>query len=464
VIARANIVPAACAILAIGCLAGLWRAVAVLGVQVPLDPNEGWNAYHALAAMDGGTLYPPAGSFLFNNYPPLSFYFVGTLGSTVGDEIMAGRIVALAAVFGLCAGMFVVLRNMAVDIWNAVFAVLVFLAGLLVFSDYVGMDDPQLLGHAVAIAGLVLFFNRERDVASTAAAAALMALAWFVKHNLVALPLACAIWLGSYDRRRAVWFCAAGLAFGMAGLITFRLAYGVELLSQLASPRPYSLANVTGSVGSWLVWGGASAAVAAVLSYRQRTDRDVMFSALYALIAVLVGVLFSGGAGVDSNVWFDAAIALALTTGLALERWPRAAPVMIAAGVLPLVAGLVLAYDPAWRGRDYWLHPYADDAEVARGDIAFLKAHQGPALCEMLSLCYWAGKPAEVDVFNLGQAYATGARSDDALIRRIAARHYRAVQFDSLDDFALGPRVRQAFERAYRVDHADDNGVFLVPR
>ena len=29
----------------------------------------------------------------------------------------------------------------------------------------------------------------------------------------------------------------------------------------------------------------------------------------------------------------------------------------------------------------------------------------GPALCEMLSLCYWAGKRAEVDVFNLGQAY-----------------------------------------------------------
>ena len=29
-----------------------------IGLRVPLDPNEGWNAYHALAAMTGAPLYP----------------------------------------------------------------------------------------------------------------------------------------------------------------------------------------------------------------------------------------------------------------------------------------------------------------------------------------------------------------------------------------------------------------------
>jgi hypothetical protein len=82
----------------------------------------------------------------------------------------------------------------------------------------------------------------------------------------------------------------------------------------------------------------------------------------------------------------------------------------------------------------------------------------------MMSLCYWAGKKAEIDVFNLGQAYATHTRSEDSLLRLIAAHYYGAAEFDSLADFALGPRVRKAFDRFYRIDHADENGVFLVPR
>src|SRR5262249_31453006 len=109
-------------------------------------------------------------------------------------------------------------------------------------------------------------------------------------------------------------------------------------------------------------------------------------------------------------------------------------------------------------------HPFADDVESAQTDIAFLKGHTGPAFCETMSLCYWAGKRAEVDVFNLGQAYATNARDEASLIREIEAHRYTAVQFDSLSDFALGPRGRRAFDRFYRVDHAGDNGAFLVPR
>ena len=42
---------------------------------------------------------------------------------------------------------------------DALFAALLFVAGLLVFTDYVGMDDPQLLAHAVAIGGLALLLR-----------------------------------------------------------------------------------------------------------------------------------------------------------------------------------------------------------------------------------------------------------------------------------------------------------------
>jgi hypothetical protein len=82
----------------------------------------------------------------------------------------------------------------------------------------------------------------------------------------------------------------------------------------------------------------------------------------------------------------------------------------------------------------------------------------------MLSLCYWASKRGEVDVFNLGQAYATHMRDQRPLLALIEARHFRVLEFDSLDEFALGPDARQAVLNAYRVDHTDDNGVFLLPR
>ena len=29
---------------ALFCILGLWRAIAIMGLRLPLDPNEGWNA------------------------------------------------------------------------------------------------------------------------------------------------------------------------------------------------------------------------------------------------------------------------------------------------------------------------------------------------------------------------------------------------------------------------------------
>ncbi len=445
-------------VLALGCALGLARVMAVAGLHVPLDPNEGWNAYHTAAAMSGGHLYPDRASFLTNNYPPLSFYIVGLFGA---DHIVAGRIVALLALAAVSASIFAAARMMGTGRPAALFGALWFVAGLLVFTDYTGMDDPQLLGHAVAMAGFLLLLR-----GNVAGAALAMTFALFVKHNLVAMPVAALIWLALFDRRSALRFAAWGLGVGLAGLVVFRLIYGMGLLGQLNSPRLFSFALLGENIAAWTLWGGAALAVMTALLVVRRDDRHVALCALYALAAVLVGAFFSGGAGVDMNVWFDAAIALALGAALAIDGFERPLHRTLAAFAytVPLVCGLALAYDGEWLERDFWLHPARDEASAAADDIDFLRAHDGPALCEMLSLCYWAGKRAEADVFNLGQAFATRARSDEALVRLVDARYFRAVEFDSMDDFALGPRVKDAFARNYRVDHEDDEGVFLVPR
>jgi hypothetical protein len=438
------------AALLIACVAGLARIVATTGLHAPLDPNEGWNAYHTLSAMSGGPLYPGAGSFFTNNYPPLSYYIVGAVGWFTGDEIVAGRIVSLLALLAVAGGIFLAARRMDAGRDASLFGALWFVLGLLVFGDYVGMDDPQLLGHAVAMAGFVLLLRG--NISGTALA---MTLALFVKHNLVAMPLACLVWLALTDRKAAMRFACWGIGFCVAGLILFRIVYGVSLLQTLASPRLYSFATLSENLSAWAVWGGAGLAVMAALLLVRRNDRDVALCAIYAFAAVLLGVFFAGGAGVDTNVWFDGAIALSLGAALALDRFARSTHKALAAFayVLALACGLALHWD------DVMQRPQPADT-----DIAFLKNHPGPALCEMLSLCYWAGKRAEVDVFNTGQAFATGRRGDAALIRLIASRRYRAMEFDSMDDFALGPRVKDAVLANYRIDHEDDSGTFLLPR
>jgi hypothetical protein len=86
-------------------------------------------------------------------------------------------------------------------------------------------------------------------------------------------------------------------------------------------------------------------------------------------------------------------------------------------------------------------------------------------LCETLALCYWANKRPEVDVFNVGQQFETKERGDDEFVRRLTQQFYATIQFKSLtDDFKLTPRVRDVLLRAYRIDHEDALGVFLLPR
>jgi hypothetical protein len=418
-------------------------------------------------AMSGSALYPASDTLLYNNYPPLSYYIVGGLGLLIGDNIVAGRILSLIATFAVASGIILSARRMKVDIGCAAFASLLFVAGLLVFTDYVGMDDPQLLGHALAMAGLVVLLKEPRSLRAVMGAALLMTIAGFIKQNLIALPAALALWLALYDRRSALQFVLPGFALALAGLLIFRMSIGTDLLGHLDSPRLYSFDFLTSAVGSWLVWSNIPLFGLAALFVIRRDDKHVVFAALYAFVAVLIGVLFAGGGGVDMNIWFDAIIALSLGTALTLDRLATSDRLRAVAAIvyaLPLAAGIALNWDDTWIERDFWLHPMSDEVTMARTDIAFLKAHEGPALCEMLSLCYWAGKREEADVFNLGQAYATHARNDDTLVSLLNQRRYKSIEFDSLDDFALTPRVKQVLLRDYRIDHQNDDRVFLVPR
>ena len=419
------------------CFAGLWRVMVLIAVHIPLDPNEGWNAYHAASAMAGGPLYPPSSSFMINNYPPLSFYVVGAVGRVLGDNIIAGRIVSLLSLAVVSFGLFKIAIRMGCQKFEALFASSLLVAGLLVFTDYVGMNDPQILAHAIAVMGFLLMLRDPVRTRNLAAAALLFVLAAFVKHNVIVMAMSVTAWLAVADWRSAMRLAAFGLFFAVLGLVLFYLCYDRSLLTLLQSARSYAWENLREGLGNWLRWSAVSLVGMVVLFVIRGRDKYVRLCAIYAVFGILLGVLFLGGSGVDANVLFDADIALALGGALLLNRLnsqPRAAFAAVAY-VLPMLAAIGMTVDESWHGGNFWLHPMQAEAIVAQEDIRFLAARKGPGLCEMLSFCYWAHKPASVDVFNVGQQFETGARSDRLLTEQIEARQFAVIQFDP--EFAL---------------------------
>jgi hypothetical protein len=451
-------------LLALGVAVGLMHVACVIGIHVPLDPNEGWNAAFADLAMRTGSPYPPTQSYLVNNYPPLSFYLVGALGKVTGDAIVAGRFVALAAFLAVTLGIDAVARRMGCTRTEALFAALLFAAQLMLTTDYVGMDDPQLLGHAVAMGGLLLALREPRTPRDMVFAAALFVLAFFVKHSLVALPVAVAAWLVLAERRLAVTFAVSGVVFLLFGMGVFKSVFGTDLFAQLDSARSFSFANVAQGLAQWLAWSAIPLAGAVALFVIARHEREAMLCVLYASVSVAIGAYFFGGAGVDANAMFDADIALALSMGVLLNR--------LGAGVLRAGAALLLLVpvaigvthlDADWMESDYWWHPMAVERGEAAAEIALIRAAPGPVLCDMLSLCVWAGKPAEIDTFNMQQAFVTGRRSDRPLAEAIAEHHYGLIALET-DAPALTQRIRDAVARHYRPVRRDQDRVFYAPR
>src|SRR5512135_3213524 len=205
-------------VLTLGCAAGLIHVVSVVGLRVPFDPNEGWNAYFAELAMRTGSPYPPAGGFLVNNYPPLSFYLIGRLARINGDAIVMGRVVSLLSVSVTAFGIGRILAFMGCSRSQAIFAALLFIACLMLTSDYVGIDDPQLVGHAISLWGAFVLLRAPGNARNSVIAALLFVVAFFVKHNLVWLPLALAAWLTLVNRRSALNLVASGAIFLLIGL------------------------------------------------------------------------------------------------------------------------------------------------------------------------------------------------------------------------------------------------------
>ncbi len=414
-----------------------------VGAAFEIDYNEGWNAYLQGLVMTGASPYAGAGALFFNNYPPLSFYLIGLAGLVVGDPVLAGRLLSVLAVAVIAASSGVVVRANGGSRTDATLAAATCAALFSAFAtDYVGVDDPQLLAQGFLCAGFAVYVSGKGGPARMAAVAVLFALGLLCKHNVLALPLVVtvhALWRG---RGAGRWtFLAVGLALAAAAAAVIAALFGVDFVHRLLAPRIYDATR--GFLLTMEVLGHIQAplAVAGLFLLLVRRSAIGTMVAAYLVGSLLLGMGFSGGAGVDINIFFDTMIAAAMGVGLT-ATWLRTRPGLaaMAPAALAVLANMgVLLLTPQVLGRMVVdaLGEYAEREELFRADVAYLSRIPGPAVCESMLLCMRAGKAVTVDPYNVLQASLTGRLPPRQLEDMLARREFPVVQISSSREHPL---------------------------
>ena len=410
-------------------------------LRVEIDVNEGWNAYFADAALGRRSLYPAADELITNNYPPLSYYATGAVGRLVGDAVFAGRLLSLVAVVVTGGLVAVGVRQFGGSGFAAGVGGVWLVATMgRFFTEYVGMNDPHLLAQAVMLAGFLAFARAARLDRGYAVAVLVMVAAGFLKHNVVAMPLAAYVWLAVERPRRLPLCVAVGGAAAAGGLALCHAVYGADFTANMLTPRVLSWRYSLGAVGhlQWVAVGLVATVCVALARPRDPAVR------LVAILATVAFVSFFGqklGAGVANSAQFELVVAAALGVGLAYHH---AESMALARRVRPdtlrvaLLAALVVRLLASGRLEParVWLDP-SFAVEVATRQAAMadavgrVRATPGEVSAPALA-CYWAGKPFVHDHFNARQGMLTGRLPADALHRRFASGQWTEVETDPL--------------------------------
>ena len=392
-----------------------WR----IPFPIEIAQNEGWNAYHADAAVGGGTLYPSPDTLIVNNYPPLSFYVLGWLGKLFGDPLYVGRVLSLLATIGLGALIARVVRQLGGGGASAAIAGIWFVATMArSYNRFVGMNDPQLAGHLIMVVALSWFLARQQVGKSAEPPILLMVLAGFWKHNVIAMPATALAWLWLRDWRRAWRPTLVGAAAAAIGLAICIAVYGDAVIANLLTPRPWRLMRALVGIGrsQWIL---PALVIWAIWAWSERKSYAARFTGLY--IGIAFGAFLAQWTGEDilDNAQFDLVIATAVGLGMAFDRagasafarrfGAHAARVTIVLVLaLRLVATLriepaLILFDPAYRAEFY------ANATAARADAQRVAAIPGPVACDYKIICRMAGKPFVYDDFRAEMLVATGA-------------------------------------------------------
>lgn len=402
---------------------------------LPVNYNEGWNAYHSLNATLGQELYSLENPWTPNNYPPLSFYLIGGIGKIIGNPILAGRYISFLALLfvGFCTGWIVKQLGGKTD--GAIFSSFFCLGTIAATAEsYVGMNDPQLLAHAFVIGGLALYL-RDRDTLWVPSL--LIVVGLFIKHVLLPIPVAIALDTLLFSPKKFLkWSSFFALFLGSFTAITC-VVDGASFLQQLSANRVYHWGRMWGMtrdlVGSLIV-PLIFALPQSILLLQNKLTRVI---SIYFFISFFLGCFALSGLGVNRNLFFDFYISLSIVLGLFLARIRNSVDAANARRkIVPIGLPIILAIESAvflFAQRPNFIQKINDLAPLEKQfieDVRFLKQQPGDAICENLSLCFYAGKPWRYDPFLTAQMMYNREIDEKEVIATLKTKKFRLVQLN----------------------------------
>jgi len=455
--------------------------------RTELSYNEGWNIYNAIAVADHHLLYPARYGWTTVNYPMLSFWIMAQLHRFTHDYLFTARVVSLLSTIACCILVGFIVQKLTDSPRASWLAGFFCLAIFCTSADsYIGVDDPQFLALAFFLAGFLLYIQlREKlPTLAIAGAACVFIIAACIKHNPIDFPLAVLLDLAflsspSMAKRRSLWFSLCMIIFAAAA-VALNIHYGGPyFLSELFSPRGYSLTK--GLIQAKDVLGPLlmPLCVACYTAFIIFKDEKKRIAAIFLFTSLAVSIYTSGGQGVSVNSHFSALLAIAILTGVFFHEidsaqwaWPGKwlktnaaayAPLLLFAWfIIPAVVWNV--WDPARNLRETAAAQTRFDE-----DVAFLRDHDGPVLCESLLRCYFAGKPYLYDPFNSTRLIQLGKLDAGVPSNAIQKHQDAAIQLDSPlpSEYASGrfnPGMLDMIQQNYVPVLAHEDAIIYAPK
>ena len=392
-----------------------WRICVPLEINV----NEPWNAWHASNAFAPDRLYPGRNALVVNNYPPLSFIVVHLVSPLFKNAIVAGRVLSLLSVLLVGAATYRCARELGAEPKAAALGGLWFVATITrFFSEYAGMNDPNVLGLAVAAWAFYVFLAA-RDTRTIYVAFFLMAVAGFVKHNLLAIPASAFVYLLITRPSLAIRVAIFGVAVCAVFAALTISVYGWNFVEQLTMPRQIMLLRPLKSLGRlqwvapvwpfWIAW------------LRSSSDlRAKRITVILVVAGVATWLFWRLAPAVSENVQFELVFAtslcVAVTVGGFRERsivTPFGPIALSSIFCLVLIVRLLASFQndpyllltsPAYR------FAIAEKSRVFDHEVERIRAIRDPVSCSIRTVCYLAGKVFVFDLFPVQQRVATGAQ------------------------------------------------------
>jgi hypothetical protein len=398
---------------------------------------EGWDVYNVLKVVHHAPLYSARYAWTTVNYPVLSYYVVAYISRFTHDYLLAGRLLSLVSLAVSCVLIGLIIQKLTDDLaasfFGGFFCLALFCA---IATRYVGMNNPQMFAQVFFLSGLLLYIAKQPTAGRIAAIALLFIVGGNIKHNLLEFPAAVFIDLCLISRRKAAQFALfSAVLLGASVMLNIKLG-GPFFVSNLLSSRTYSLFDgfhdFLGNYWPILL----PFAVACIWVRKNWGVRERRLICIFFIVSLMIDVAIAGGIGISINTYFGNFFAISIIMGMVLHDtrqpsstfliqnavWRRRIPVILFASLLlPLSLS---GYFWFWNG----LKRMPEEQNRFDAEASFLRAQPGPAICESLLRCYYAGKEYVFDPFN-GTRLARSHKLDSGeIVQKIATHQYAAIQ------------------------------------